>query len=184
MVRLQACGPLLSIVFWRLEAVVERGNVHWHRRLFAVWFLVSWLFTLQYWLVFWHSLQKTRVVTTWSHLAGNWFSHAELIGVLNLSSQMIASYGCWGMMTIKGRIAVSPSTVCSLCGHTMTKPPEANHCLTSVMSGWKLPAYGRVCVRARVCVCVCPSHDEKNNHCLRLTTLTSRISIRLHTLTK
>lgn len=31
------------------------------------------------------------------------------------------------MMTIKGRIAVRPSAVCSLCGCTMTKFPEANH---------------------------------------------------------
>lgn len=40
-------------------------------------------------LIFWLSQQKTRFMSTWSHLAGNCFLYAELIGVLNLSSQMI-----------------------------------------------------------------------------------------------
>lgn len=78
----------LWIVFWRLEAVVERGSVH-DTDGGLLWFLRFWLFTLQYWLIFWLSQQKTLFVSTWSHLAGNCFLHAELIGVLNLSSQMI-----------------------------------------------------------------------------------------------
>lgn len=89
------------------------------------------------------------------------------------------------MMTIKGRIAVSPSTVCSPCGHTMTKPPEASHCLTSVVPVWKLPA----CAELPKCgvgvgVAGKPSYAKKNNQGLRLATLTKQCQFNFRTLIK
>lgn len=66
---------------------------------------------------------------TRSTMAGNDSLYAAFLGILNIQSLCwkTASYGYWGMMTIKGRIAVHPSAVCSLCGCTMTTFPEANH---------------------------------------------------------
>lgn len=52
----------LWIVFWRLEAVVERGSVH-DTDGGLLWFLLSWLFTLQYW--YFGSL--SRKPDLWAH---------------------------------------------------------------------------------------------------------------------
>lgn len=64
-----------------------------------------------------------------STVSGNASLYAVFLGFLSIQSLSwkTAPCGYWGMMTIKGRIAVRPSAVCSLCGRTMTTSPEANH---------------------------------------------------------
>ena len=71
------------------------------------------------------SLEKRHGDST---MSGN-SSHAVILGILTIQSlsRKLAPHSYWGMMTTKGRIAVLPSAVCSLCGCTMTKSPEANH---------------------------------------------------------